>query len=155
MLWPPFFSPLCLFLFTHVASRTCTATSLLLDSFITYLIPTCFDTATGASLFSILSLPAVELSMTLYDSFLLYFTQRLRFLYHLLFFNLPLLSVLARPFLFLSFTYQSLTHYSLHLIHSLLRLIHVLLVYSIAYVYLVWLGCRLVTALCPLFFYLF
>ena len=124
-------------LFTHVVSRSCTATSFLLDSFITYFIPTCLCTATGASFFSILSLPAAGLSMTLHDSFLLYFTQRLCILYHLLFLYLPLLSVLVHPFLFLSFTYQSLTHSSLHLIHSLLHLIHVLLVYSIAYVYLV------------------
>ena len=80
--------------------------------------------------FSIFTLPAAGLSMTLFDSFLLYFTQHLCILYHPLFFYLPLLSVLAHPFLFLSFTCQPSTHSSLHLIH-------ILLVYSIAYVYLV------------------
>ena len=144
MLWPPFFSPLCLLFITYVTSRTCIATSFLLDSSSIYFTLACFCTATSASLVSIFTSPVVELILTPYDSLLLYFTQHLHILYHLLFFYLPLLSVLVRPFLFLSFTYQSSTHFSLRLIHPLLRLIHVLLVYSIAYVYLVWLGCRLV-----------
>ena len=141
---PPFFSPLCLLLFTHVASRTmyCHFISF---GLLYYLLHSCaYWHCHRCFLFSILSFTCSGTCMTLFDSFLLYFTQRLHILYHHLFFYLLLLSVLACPFLFLSFTYQSSTHFSLRLIHSLLCLIHVLLVYSIAYMYLVWLGCRLV-----------
>ena len=80
--------------------------------------------------FSIFTLPAAGLSMTLYDSFLLYFTQRLRILYHLLFFYLPLLSAQDVSFPFPSFFSHNCDTY-------LLFLLILLLVYSIAYMYFV------------------
>ena len=87
--------------------------------------------------FSIFTLPAAELCMTLYDSLftVLYSAPAHSFSSCILLPSTPFCACTSLPFL--PFTYQSSTHSSLHLIHSLLHLIHVLLVYSIVYVYLV------------------
>ena len=148
---PPFFLPLCLLLFTHVASRICTATSFLLDSFITYFIPTCPCTATGASLSFIFTPPAAEPSMTLYDSLftVVYSAPAHSWSSFILYLSTPFCTCVSLPF---SLFYLSILNsflpapYSFYTVPyscftSIFYSIHV---YSIAYMYLVWLGCKLV-----------
>ena len=105
--------------------------------FITYLFLTCFSTATGASFFLFLHTCSCILSFIIFSPLTHFLTVLLLSRLCFFFFYLPLLSAQTCPFLFFPLFLMIATH-------TPFLLFILLLVYSIAYVYLVWLSCRLV-----------